>query len=90
MSKHLSATIYAQPPECKNSNVRPGCPKCGGLLVPETAFRGDGEGLVLVSVGCVSCGERIYKEHTRRLAKAADLTSGPAQGSKAHKGVETC
>ena len=68
----------------------PPCPKCGGLLVPETMFKGDGETLLLVSVGCVNCGERIYREHRRRRPGGECLKAGPAHCRKRDRGVETC
>lgn len=90
MSKDLSTKIHTGNTNCKNSNVRPVCPKCGGLLVPEIAFVGDGETRVVVSVGCVNCGERFYKEHRRRRAGGEDIKTGPVMARKAHRGVDKC
>lgn len=90
MNKPLSVKIHPRNTGCKNSHVRPPCPKCRGLLVPEVMLAGDGETRVLVSVGCVNCGERIYREHRRRRAGEEDRRIGPAGAGKAHRGVQTC
>lgn len=39
--------------------MKPRCPKCRGALVPEKSFDGR-----VVSVGCVNCGNRFYRDFT--------------------------
>lgn len=65
-------------------NGRPRCPKCGGMLIPEKAFSGDGDTLVTVSVGCVNCGERWFRAHQRRRPAGAELNAHLQAGRPAH------
>lgn len=85
MSAHKSQKTI-RPPEtgCNNSNVRPRGRKCGGLLVPETAFSGNGETLVVLSVGCVNCGERIFRGHQRRTPDSLERNAHKLAGRPGH------
>lgn len=64
--------------------TRPRCPKCDGRMIPEKAFSGNGETLITVSVGCLNCGERFYREFKRRRPVGKDLNAHKAAGRPAH------
>lgn len=61
------------------SAQRPKCPRCSGILVPELTFNDR-----LVSVGCINCGERIYRDHQRRALGKADINAHLQAGRPAH------
>jgi len=69
---------------------RPRCSKCGGLMLPETTLAGDGETPVVISVGCINCGERFFRGVERRRVNGEDLKSCPASSTKSRRGIETC
>lgn len=64
---------------------KPRCPKCGGTaLNPERSIFSDR----VESVGCITCGERLYRNHPRRLPTTAERGShGNAYGIPHRKGV---
>lgn len=73
MSAHkLEKTIRPAQTECKDSNVRPRCPKCSGLLMPELAFVTNSDEPLVISVGCMNCGERFFRGIQRRQASKDD------------------
>jgi RNase P subunit RPR2 len=63
---------------------RPTCKKCKGTLVPDISFTGDGETRKVVSVGCVNCGERYYKDHPRRSPEGKELNAHRQAGRPGH------
>jgi len=86
MSLHKEArTIRPEDKGSNNSNIkRPTCPKCRGILIPDVAFQGDGETRVVLSVGCVNCGERIFREHKRRAPNGKELNAHRLAGRPGH------
>ncbi|MDD2319144.1 MAG: hypothetical protein PHO83_03735 [Geobacteraceae bacterium] len=60
---------------------RPVCPKCGGVLLPETEIGGR-----VMSVGCIICGERIYRDHKRRSPDALERNAHKLAGRPALNG----
>jgi hypothetical protein len=86
MSEHVSGKIRPSEDARKVSNVRPTCPKCNGLLLPETTLSGDGETALVVSVGCVNCGERFFRGHQRRRPGIDERIMRTSEGSPSHKG----
>jgi len=61
-----------------NTSEKPCCPKCGGVLIPERSGRH------VVSVGCVYCGERLYREYPRRLPDKNELNANKQAGRPCH------
>jgi len=76
----LGQTLRPSAETGKNFNIRPRCPKCSGLMMPETVLAKDGETLIVVSVGCVNCGERIFRNHQRRRPDATDRNAHKLAG----------
>lgn len=58
---------------------RPRCPRCNGLLMPELELGGR-----LASVGCVNCGERIFRGFRRRRAGESERNAHKQAGRPAN------
>lgn len=55
----------------------PPCPHCGrGPLVPDRDLNGR-----VRSLGCINCGNRIWRDHARRIPTAAERNIGPGSRS---------
>ncbi|GEM_PF-6593332 len=78
MNEQASEKVNLNTGEIKNSNVRPCCPKCGGVLIPEKSGR------YVVSVGCVYCGERFYRDYPRRSPDSIERDAHKHAGRPCH------
>jgi hypothetical protein len=63
--------------------ARPRCPKCRGPLIPELELNGR-----VAVVKCILCGNRIDRDHPRRLAdeKESNIRIAPHKPSKRDRG----
>lgn len=52
---------------------RPKCPKCGSIALEEERNPFTGR---IEAVKCITCGERVYRDHPRRRPGPAEIMTG--------------
>ncbi|WP_298437965.1 hypothetical protein [Geobacter sp.] len=60
--------------------MRPSCPRCGGLMLPEYDHDDRVE-----AVKCLACGNRLWRQFTRRTA--SELERDTRCGRPAHQRI---